>query len=167
MDLNGATGGVFGYVNGVLAPPGQRGPAGAPARVPPQPLKLQGQQSNWGTLYGILSFMASGSYQQTKRLLNGRHPVRNQALSKPTLLRFAAAATSVKEAKEQQALRATNQLVISQGPDDLQALEASLTLNLDEVAEVHLIEHAFGCEQDLAEEESLQDQMAFFGEEAF
>ena len=97
----------------------------------------------------------------------GKHPVRNQALGKPTLLRVAVSATSMKEAQKQQALRTTNKVVISQGPDDLDTLEASLAYNLAELAEMQLMENHLGCEQDFADEESLQDQMAFFGEEAF
>ena len=111
---------------------------------------------------------ASGSFKQTERLLMGKHPVSNQGFAKPSLLRFAVAASTLEEAEEQIKVRAASQMVIDMGPlqegELEEALEHSLAAHREWLQQENGGEHEA---ESFLEESSLADQVAFFGEEAF
>ena len=105
---------------------------------------------------------ASGSYKQTKKLQEGRHPVRAQWFGKPTLLRVAVKAAA--EDKVQEALKLRKPQKV-QG--DLRQHEHELLLGLDAPLAAHRIlqeAEADWLRNIEGEDHSLEEQMAFFGD---
>ena len=105
---------------------------------------------------------ASGSFRQTKKLLVGRHPVRNQGFGKPSLLRVAVEAAKLEMVEDNLLVRGPQQVLaeVARQEQELQsevmvAMAAGNELQEAEAQWIRAIE---------GDDNNLEHQMDFFGE---